>query len=421
MKRDSLPYPVSETDGYKVPASLQDRDIWVLWDEETKVPLAPWQTGHMYPADWNHELPADDRPETDYEQAQSLLGIPPEIIHDSYPFPTDDDGAPQLPDTLTPTFLLPYIPPADKPTLMQVDFDDARDPETGETARVVMDIVKRLDSYTEVSTSGEGLHVFVHASLPDHLGRFIVSLGDGGPVGDGPDIELYDHGRFVGATWRHVAGTPDTVRDAQDVIDDIIEEYSTEEDRARKEKYLAGRDGGDLSALADGLRGDDGGGDRSPYYDLPLDRVLSGTQFDRYAKQEPNGTIVGPHPEHGPQHSSLEDCTNTAVHPKDGTWYCWVHGGKGGGLTMLGVMEGIVPCGRALDIYNDDSKLLEACIAARDAYPRLEEEKPPYSALVELAKELGLHMADRDEGILGRDGYRIARIAFQNVPRDEVC
>jgi putative DNA primase/helicase len=42
-----------------------------------------------------------------------------------------------------------------------VDLDDCRDPETGEIERWAAEIIESLDSYTELSPSGTGVHIFV--------------------------------------------------------------------------------------------------------------------------------------------------------------------------------------------------------------------------------------------------------------------
>ena len=52
-----------------------------------------------------------------------------------------------------------------------IDLDDCRDPETGEIASWAQQIVDALESYTEVSPSGRGLHILVKAALPEHVGR----------------------------------------------------------------------------------------------------------------------------------------------------------------------------------------------------------------------------------------------------------
>ncbi len=47
-----------------------------------------------------------------------------------------------------------------------IDLDSCRDPETGHIEAWAMKIVELLDSYTEVSPSGRGLHVWVRGKVP---------------------------------------------------------------------------------------------------------------------------------------------------------------------------------------------------------------------------------------------------------------
>ena len=52
-----------------------------------------------------------------------------------------------------------------------VDLDRCRDPETGEVKRWAVEVVNGLDSYTELSPSGKGLHIIVEGKIPKSLKR----------------------------------------------------------------------------------------------------------------------------------------------------------------------------------------------------------------------------------------------------------
>jgi len=86
--------------------------------------------------------------------------------------------------------------------LCGVDLDHCRDPETGEVEPWARKIVAELDSYTETSPSGAGLHVLLLATLPDGGRR-------------NGRLEMYDSGRYFTVTGEHVEGTPSTVADRQ--------------------------------------------------------------------------------------------------------------------------------------------------------------------------------------------------------------
>jgi primase-polymerase (primpol)-like protein len=84
--------------------------------------------------------------------------------------------------------------------LVGVDLDDCRTPANGEITSEALAIVHTLESYTEVSPSGEGLRLFAHGTLPPggrHKGT----------------IEMYDRAHFLSVTGWHVAGTPATIEE----------------------------------------------------------------------------------------------------------------------------------------------------------------------------------------------------------------
>src|SRR5215210_990859 len=87
--------------------------------------------------------------------------------------------------------------------LAGTDLDDCRNPHTGEVEPWAMEIVRGLDSCTEVSPSQRGLKVFVRGELPPgrrRKGR----------------IEMYDRARFFTTTGLRLAGTPPTVNERQE-------------------------------------------------------------------------------------------------------------------------------------------------------------------------------------------------------------
>jgi putative DNA primase/helicase len=79
-----------------------------------------------------------------------------------------------------------------------VDLDHCYNPETGEVAGWARAIVETIDSYTEITPSGEGLRIFARGSLP----------ATGRKRGN---FEIYENGRYLTVTGRHLEGTPLTV------------------------------------------------------------------------------------------------------------------------------------------------------------------------------------------------------------------
>ena len=83
-----------------------------------------------------------------------------------------------------------------------VDLDKCRNPETGEIEPWALEIVRHFNSYTEVSPSGTGLHIWIKGKLPPggrHKGK----------------IEMYDTGRYFTVTGHHLEGTPTTIEARQ--------------------------------------------------------------------------------------------------------------------------------------------------------------------------------------------------------------
>lgn len=165
-----------------IPDALQRRDQWILWRREdrdgdaTKVP---------YRADGSHASTTDPTTWT------SFLAVQDAYVSGSFAgigFVFKEDG--------------PFV---------GVDLDGCVDGVdiTGEA----LDLVERLDSYTEGSPSGTGLHVICRGFLPD--------LGNRSSDVDGlKELEIYDSARYFTFTGRHLGGTPKTVENrAQKVYD----------------------------------------------------------------------------------------------------------------------------------------------------------------------------------------------------------
>jgi hypothetical protein len=93
--------------------------------------------------------------------------------------------------------------------LCGVDLDGCLDAETAEIEPWAAKIVEELDSYTEVSPSGTGVHVLVRAKLPEgrnRKGRF----------------EAYDRGRYFTITGKHLAGTPQAIESRQEALQGVV-------------------------------------------------------------------------------------------------------------------------------------------------------------------------------------------------------
>jgi hypothetical protein len=165
-------------DPASVPVDLRARAQWVVWKVEgrhgrpTKVPYVPLGSGArasaVDPSSWRS-----------FEQANAAF--------DEGHF----EGLGYVLDTKDP--------------FAGVDLDHCIDAQSGDVLDWASEIALDLNSYTEVTPSGAGLHIFVRGKLPNEvLGR---KKGD---------VEMYCGKRFLTVTGRHVPGTPQTieVRDA---------------------------------------------------------------------------------------------------------------------------------------------------------------------------------------------------------------
>lgn len=166
-----------ESDRWKnILVELQERPQWVCWrltergGKKTKIPYCP-KTGKPASS-------TDPKTWTDFGTAvrasKRYSGI-------GYVFSKND----------------PYT---------GVDFDHVYDPEVLEMiiAPWAHGAVDSLNSYTELTQSGKGLHIILK-------GRKLDKWGCKKPMGNGTEVEVYDQNRFFVMTGDHFPGTPKTV------------------------------------------------------------------------------------------------------------------------------------------------------------------------------------------------------------------
>jgi len=172
-----------------IPNDLRTLPQWVAWkretrnDKETKVPISPI-TGRGASS-------TDESTWSSYEQAcayvreNRLAGIG---------FMFKKDGG--------------YV---------GIDLDHVRNLETGELEEWARDIIAIMDSYTEVSQSGTGVHILCKGTLP----------GDKRRKGQ---VEMYDQGRYFVMTGIPLDGTSLDIQERQDELGLIYEEFLAEKD-----------------------------------------------------------------------------------------------------------------------------------------------------------------------------------------------
>jgi primase-polymerase (primpol)-like protein len=98
--------------------------------------------------------------------------------------------------------------------LVGIDLDHCV--QDGQIAPFAMEVVYRLWSYTEMSPSGTGLHVFCRGRLPRAGRKAHV---------DSSAIEAYTSGRYFTVTGRGLPWTPDEPQDAGDGLEWLVDTY----------------------------------------------------------------------------------------------------------------------------------------------------------------------------------------------------
>lgn len=91
---------------------------------------------------------------------------------------------------------------SDEDEIMGVDIDHCRNPLTGEITPEAMETIRTLNTYTEISPSGEGVHCILLATIPGTARRKGA-------------FECYESGRYFTVTGDHLEGTPTTVEPRQ--------------------------------------------------------------------------------------------------------------------------------------------------------------------------------------------------------------
>ncbi|MBX0325685.1 hypothetical protein EGH21_21955 [Halomicroarcula sp. F13] len=396
---------------------------WFCWDLEQKQPRAPFNDGYAGTVKWGRDSVSwDNRVGGRFgDVMEALNGTVNGHVDPTWYWGMTDNGEAVEPHPLYPMVIVPHadFQPDDGP-LMLVDLDDVidvQDDGTGVMTREVWDIIQSLGGYAELSRSMTGAHVFVKGRIPGDVdGREIME-----DLNDGGQVEIYGYpanGRVIGTTWLHIEDTPrHAVPEAQDVIDELVDEYVDDEDQLSDQEQADAV----IERYTSQIRGGQSSSSRSKYYDLDPVPIANTGPFRKYGK---NGQ--GPHPVHGATTShdnpgpDDKDSTNFGVDSQNG-WKCWAHDDGGGALQLIAVLEGIRDCGSAADVMQDPEDALRVCLAARDEYSSdLDDAAPPTVALKGVCTVQNLDFPD--DGPLDSGTYEIARGLFDAMnfsSRDE--
>lgn len=214
------------------PALLDEREYYVPTARDEvgrKRPRAPHLHGHSYPAKWSDDLSDDDRPEADLETVLKIANLTAyELESAGWDLPKGGDS------TMSVGAILPRDRPPVGERVTLIDWDDVRNPETGEIHPVCAEYLRRYRGYADISVSGTGVHQLVLGGLGDVGGKFIAYIDDepafealdtGDEKDDWPQVEIYDGGRHVHMSGRLIDGAENEIDDGQAIIDELVERF----------------------------------------------------------------------------------------------------------------------------------------------------------------------------------------------------
>lgn len=102
-----------------------------------------------------------------------------------------------------------------------IDIDHCRNPETGLIQPWAMEIIKSINSYTEITPSETGVRIFAEGKLPVN-GR------------KNGNIEAYFSHHYMTVTGNHLEGTPTTIEKCQVEIDSFYQKYFAKDEPHEK-------------------------------------------------------------------------------------------------------------------------------------------------------------------------------------------
>jgi putative DNA primase/helicase len=108
-----------------------------------------------------------------------------------------------------------------------VDIDKCRNKDTGELSDIAKYIISELDSYTEISPSGTGIHIICKGKLPEG-GRRSQEYG----------LEMYDTGRFFTVTGNILDDAHCDVEDRTEQVARIHEKYIKKPEPEQKQQTV---------------------------------------------------------------------------------------------------------------------------------------------------------------------------------------
>ncbi|SEP23224.1 hypothetical protein SAMN04487948_12438 [Halogranum amylolyticum] len=109
----------------------------------------------------------------------------------------------------------------DEPHVGLLDFDDIRDPVSGEVAPAAAELLERVAAtFCEWSPSGTGAHALGGFCLPEGVKSLTIDLSS--PDWPDAELEIYPGRRYTTVTGDHIPGTATATRDIHGIVEEII-------------------------------------------------------------------------------------------------------------------------------------------------------------------------------------------------------
>lgn len=222
----------SKTISTSIPPGVRERETWMAGKriDGQKQACAPWRNHPATPYyeddeyDWL-DPDKDAHPEwtwadptnwADFETVDQHVAQSRELDHRAFVLQREGD---------------PYRESGEADPYLLLDWDDVRNPETGEVLPEVPLLLDRLTggnlSFAEVSASGGGIHTPLEGKFPDDRKQGFIQLRDD-PVfehDDPPVLEIYEGPHLWWVTGERVRGTPEEIGAVnEDALSDILDE-----------------------------------------------------------------------------------------------------------------------------------------------------------------------------------------------------
>ncbi len=173
-----------------IPQKIKDRPQWVVWrydlDKQGRWTKVPYQARN---------------PSRKASSTSKETWVSGDVSFRAYNKNSDLDGI---------GFVL-----AEGDGITGVDLDHCID-DAGNLLPWAQEIVDHLDSYTEITPSGQGLRIFVEGKLPG-TGR------------KKDNIEVYDKARFLTVTGHHLREASMVIQDRQEQLDTFMDQHFSQE------------------------------------------------------------------------------------------------------------------------------------------------------------------------------------------------